>query len=394
MNEEADLEKPESILINTDYLHLQDLGTTAFTEFDNDGDVVDLYIDNEDLMNYRCGLIHSHHTMAAFFSGTDTEELHEKAENGLYLSLIVNNHMEPVAKICWVGETERTVESYSSWSLGRFIRKPKKHTKKEIMKIYYEIELDIEFDGFIDHIAKRYKELEDADKSFAVAARSAHAGYQTNFADRYPALSNGYESAWDKRKREEKEEEDKKKADKLGSYDFKNQVGQTITLSNGKDGLADLATQLDKFNRLSKAFAVILTQDPKTDLHFTAALAESMNEVKNNVLVLGDENLEIELTEEEMAEESSFMVKYSEEAEEYAHDIILNGDDILAEFIGEFYLEPGEYYPVLQKMYDALSKLDKTILGASLMNEIINLTVFDESSDSNPLPGQQIEVTD
>jgi len=379
MNDEADLEKPESIVLNSDYMHLQDLGSSAYTEFDNDSGIIDLYEENEDLMNYRCGLIHSHHTMAAFFSGTDTEELHEKAENGLYLSLIVNNHMEPVAKIAWAGETERTVESYSSWSLGRFVRKPKKHTEKEIMKIYYEIELDIEFHESISAISARYKELDDADKSFNAAARSAHQGVQTSFGGNgYPSMRNEYESAWDKRKREEKEKEDKEKADKLGNFTPK--TGQTITLSNGKDGLASLVNQLDKFNKLEKVFAVIITQDPKTELFLTGALAEAMEEVKNLAIA----TMEVEEEESEMINldeavgKASFMKIYNDEAETYAEELVENGDDMLAEYLGEFYLETGEYYPVLQKMYDSLSKLTKTILGEHLKQSITNLTIQDD----------------
>ena len=71
MNEEADLEKPETIVINADYMHLQDLGSAAYTEFDNDEDIVDLYVENEDLMNYRCGLVRSEEHTSELQSHSD-----------------------------------------------------------------------------------------------------------------------------------------------------------------------------------------------------------------------------------------------------------------------------------------------------------------------------------
>ena len=90
------------------------------------------------------------------------------------------------------------------------------------------------------------------------------------------------------------------------------------------------------------------------------------------------------MTEEEVGQEASFMEQYNEEAENYALELINNGDDMLAEYINEFYIEPAEYYPVLQKMYDFLSKQTKTILGEHLKQSIIILTIDDDSVDTAP----------
>ena len=54
----------------------------------------------EDQGKWKMGHIHSHHNMSTFFSGTDTDELHENAVNYLYyLSLIVNFSGKYSAKI-------------------------------------------------------------------------------------------------------------------------------------------------------------------------------------------------------------------------------------------------------------------------------------------------------
>ena len=74
----------------TDFLP-QDIGSSAATEFTEDPEFVSYMIENDLLDCYR-GLIHSHHTMATFFSGTDEATLlKESANYDHFVSLIVNN---------------------------------------------------------------------------------------------------------------------------------------------------------------------------------------------------------------------------------------------------------------------------------------------------------------
>lgn len=57
----------------------------------------------------NCELIHSHNTMAVFFSGTDWSELEDNApHHNFYLSLIVNNFMDFCAKVCFISEVKGT----------------------------------------------------------------------------------------------------------------------------------------------------------------------------------------------------------------------------------------------------------------------------------------------
>ena len=177
INEEADLEDPETIEIEVEHMHLQDLGSGTYTDFSNDGgELIDLYDGKPELMEMRCGLIHSHHTMKAFFSGTDTEELHEKAENGLYFSLIVNNHMEPVAKLCWMTTAEEEVkktQTHNAWEFGNYFRRESKQsveTETIQAEIFHEMEFEINWPLEMTAIADRYKEL---DKSSIVAEANA-----------------------------------------------------------------------------------------------------------------------------------------------------------------------------------------------------------------------------
>jgi proteasome lid subunit RPN8/RPN11 len=74
--------------------HPLDLGDTSSTEWDSDDFAKILkkkYKANKDLKKCYIGLLHSHHTMGAFFSGTDTNTLEEMApKEGFYPSLVVS----------------------------------------------------------------------------------------------------------------------------------------------------------------------------------------------------------------------------------------------------------------------------------------------------------------
>jgi len=82
-------------------VHLKDIvpmdkGTSSYTTYKLDPKIImDHYMKRPDHEDFLIGHIHSHHDMKTFFSGTDTDELHENAPNhNLYLSLIVNNNMD------------------------------------------------------------------------------------------------------------------------------------------------------------------------------------------------------------------------------------------------------------------------------------------------------------
>lgn len=109
---EGDVKDPNSLKIMAHHVHLQDIGTAAYTEYNqNAGDFMTVLEDYPDLMDglmdgrIKIGHLHTHHSMDAFFSGTDTSELHDNSKNyNMYLSLIVNFAAKPVAKISIKGK--------------------------------------------------------------------------------------------------------------------------------------------------------------------------------------------------------------------------------------------------------------------------------------------------
>lgn len=69
-----------------------DIGNATYTEWDMNADVVSYIVDHPELVGSYQGLCHSHHAMATFFSGTDTNTLKEEGSDvNHFVSLIVNN---------------------------------------------------------------------------------------------------------------------------------------------------------------------------------------------------------------------------------------------------------------------------------------------------------------
>lgn len=101
------------MVIKAHHVYPMDIGTSAFTEYSFGPKLLDAYDANPALENMKIGHIHTHHTMNTFFSGTDTDELHENAhQHNYYLSLIVNIAGKYCAKIAFIGESDRNFVYY------------------------------------------------------------------------------------------------------------------------------------------------------------------------------------------------------------------------------------------------------------------------------------------
>lgn len=129
----------ESLSITAKDLYVMDIGSSGFTTFDSRNAEYFSYAVKNNL-DETCdfGLIHSHHNMKAFFSGTDSTELNATGKTrDVYVSLIVNNEGSYVAKVTRRVQKKANVEwqvSYSDLSGNRIV------TKSEEVK---NIELEI-----------------------------------------------------------------------------------------------------------------------------------------------------------------------------------------------------------------------------------------------------------
>lgn len=79
--------------------YVLDIGSSTFTSYEMTPEVCSYMIEHN-LLDCKTGLIHSHDTMAAFFSGTDNETLKKEGGDSChYLSLVVNNEGKYVARV-------------------------------------------------------------------------------------------------------------------------------------------------------------------------------------------------------------------------------------------------------------------------------------------------------
>ena len=108
---EGTIQDPENCVITLEDILPMDKGSQAYTEYTFDKRI-DEYIeeDFENRVQWHIGHVHSHNTMQVFFSGVDMSELVENSEaHNIYLSLIVNNKLDYVAKVAFRGELETVV---------------------------------------------------------------------------------------------------------------------------------------------------------------------------------------------------------------------------------------------------------------------------------------------
>lgn len=110
---EGSFEEKNLVLTAVDML-VQDIGSAGATEFELTSDVA-WFIAQNDLVDCQMGLIHSHNTMATFFSGTDQNTLLEEGiDRNHFLSLIVNNAGSYSAKVTRkISYKEKYTVSYS-----------------------------------------------------------------------------------------------------------------------------------------------------------------------------------------------------------------------------------------------------------------------------------------
>jgi hypothetical protein len=139
------LKKPNLIEIKAFDFYPLDLGSTSYTEFEYSPDFAAYIARNPSLMDHQMGLIHSHNNMGVFFSGTDTATLQEQAPlYKKFLSVIVNNRMDIVAKLAVYTESDITnnTEIISTTSYQDIDYTNKKiNNNSKITKVYKEKEI-------------------------------------------------------------------------------------------------------------------------------------------------------------------------------------------------------------------------------------------------------------
>jgi hypothetical protein len=133
--------KPETLSFELKYILPMDKGTSGYTSYDFDtyGERI---MEKPELLEHRIGHIHSHHSMQSFFSGTDNEELQENAPNyDHYLSLIVNNNGDYVARVAFMGKIKNN-PTYT-FKYKNKVKNISKSTEEEVV-FYYDLDIEVQ----------------------------------------------------------------------------------------------------------------------------------------------------------------------------------------------------------------------------------------------------------
>lgn len=149
-----------------------DKGTTGATGYELGDEIIEYRMSNPERLGWKIGMIHSHHNMRSYFSGVDDSELSDNTEfHNYYLSLIVNNQGDMVAKVAFRGDIkvyECKDEDGKTWNL-------RLQRQKQIMftfdceihtpKIYTKVPED-----FAERTAEIIKESDNKLKTYQKAA--------------------------------------------------------------------------------------------------------------------------------------------------------------------------------------------------------------------------------
>ena len=160
---EGSISQPETYVAKTTDVYMMDIGSHSYTESDNHtDDIVSMVNRIPAYMENRYGLIHTHHTMNAFFSGTDIQELHDNVHlYSYYLSLIVNfdgKWCAKIAKLIDVNSSSYTITEEDEDDV--VVNVPSK-------KVMITFDLDIEFEKsepYDDVVELRIAEIQERKK--------------------------------------------------------------------------------------------------------------------------------------------------------------------------------------------------------------------------------------
>jgi len=169
-------------------VYLMDIGTSAYTEYSFNESIINFYDKFPEAMNYKIAHIHSHNSMNSFFSSTDNDELKDNAKNyNYYLSLIVNNKMDMVAKLAMAGKSTQILTLKDNNGLLFNL-----NTKEK--SIIGTINVNVfPFDENITEIEKRVKELKDKEKEKEEERRkSFDYSRNTSIYNRYDSIGYNY----------------------------------------------------------------------------------------------------------------------------------------------------------------------------------------------------------
>lgn len=173
----GDIDKPDELVLKAHSMFPMDIGSEAYTEATLDAESVcdswesvKEHVGNDENGNpiydidypaWKQGLIHTHHSMETFFSGTDMDELHQTTPmHNYYLSLIVNFNGNWTAKVAYIAKHQTKI-NYKS--VNDEIREVV-NEKEVLVTIDMAIEKEVQEVTVPDFFRTRYESLNEERK--------------------------------------------------------------------------------------------------------------------------------------------------------------------------------------------------------------------------------------
>jgi hypothetical protein len=281
----------KNLEFTADFVYPMNIGSSAYTEFDYNEDVINAYDTYPEGMEMSTALIHSHHSMQAFFSGTDSTELKDNASHyNYYLSLIVNFSHVYCAKVAFPSKTEVVSKFSIRDSFGKFFNRSSKKEENSILigDLRVVIENNVETPEWIE---ERIKVLEEKKKNSVVTTYSNFT-VNESINKEYPQYGRNSRiyNDFDTPTRNLYEKYSKKKdyTNSNKGVDYRNKSSQFLSAlinlnpDKTKEDLSDVLTQLNKLSEDEMGVYEVSLDTNIEIIH--ASIYESEKDIKKHCL--------------------------------------------------------------------------------------------------------------
>jgi len=161
----GDPSDPKNFELEAKHIFLMDIGTAGYTEYETDGDIVDIYDEIPEAMEMKLGHVHTHHSGNAYFSGTDMGELMDNVDkHNYYLSLVVCFNGSYVAKVVFLSDMHISSKMSYTDDQGKLQHFKKSTVEKHMVVINMKIYFSGVDNFFTDRLTAVKKKIEAAKK--------------------------------------------------------------------------------------------------------------------------------------------------------------------------------------------------------------------------------------
>lgn len=209
---QGNIKDVDTLVLQVEDILPMDIGNSASTGFATDSYANKMMLERDYFdKNFKKGTLHSHHNMSTFFSGVDDADLLANAAlSNYYVSYIVNNRGDTLARIgwelnpkidlelntvSWIGldaDGEDVVYQVDEYDDSLVYSTTYCYYEMEVENIYPKVEVDDK--EFIERVAK-LKEIKKASTSFKKHSWSGRGYSKSSYKSKYDEENDLFRSA-------------------------------------------------------------------------------------------------------------------------------------------------------------------------------------------------------